>query len=556
MAIPLGVALGLGLFTFGYAEGSSYLGNAPETCANCHIMNEQYDGWVKGSHKAVATCNDCHTPHDFVGKYATKALNGFNHSKAFTLQDFHEPIQINARNAAILQQSCLHCHGDFVRDTRRGQHHGGGRAALRALPQRRRARPGALGRPWPTDPRDDSGCPFLATVLVTAAISAGIAALLLNVAERKREARDPYLKLVNVGEGTTDSKPWGVNWPRQFDSYLRTVDATRTRYGGSDGSPTALAAREGSVARAHVRRLCLRDRFPRAPRPRAHARGPGADPARHRAAAAGRVSALSRVGDPDVPPPRWRRRDGGLRRARQALVLGRARRSREDGLRESRLRWAARSVSRRCPARIPSAASTATIPRRWSCASHGLVSSPASRSWRRATRPCRTSRAWSAGDDGDRKTPYDAERRRVAAGDALVRLRAVPRRVLLRPEDDAVLSLGQGAARRADRSVLRRVPLRRRPPLLRLAARRDRRRGAEGAAPRVRDLEPGHPRARRRRVRRLPHALSARGRDEGERPLGAQSAAEHRARLPDLSPRARGRAPGARRRRSRTAPTR
>ena len=80
--------------------------------------------------------------------------------------------------------------------------------------------------------------PFLATVLVTAAISAGIAALLLNVAERKREARDPYLKLVNVGEGTTDSKPWGVNWPRQFDSYLRTVDATRTRYGGSDGSPT------------------------------------------------------------------------------------------------------------------------------------------------------------------------------------------------------------------------------------------------------------------------------------------------------------------------------
>ena len=71
--------------------------------------------------------------------------------------------------------------------------------------------------------------PFLATVLVTAAISAGIAALLLNVAERKREARDPYLKLVNVGEGTTDSKPWGVNWPRQFDSYLRTVDATRRK---------------------------------------------------------------------------------------------------------------------------------------------------------------------------------------------------------------------------------------------------------------------------------------------------------------------------------------
>ena len=80
--------------------------------------------------------------------------------------------------------------------------------------------------------------PFLATVVATAAISAGIAALLLNVAERKREARDPYLKLVNVTDATTDSKPWGVNWPRQFDGYARTVDATHTQYGGSDGSPT------------------------------------------------------------------------------------------------------------------------------------------------------------------------------------------------------------------------------------------------------------------------------------------------------------------------------
>ncbi len=84
-------------------------------------------------------------------------------------------------------------------------------------------------RPW---------LPFLATVLVTAAISAGIAALLLNVAERRREAHDRYVKFLNVSEGTTDSKPWGVNWPRQFDGYSRTVDATHTRYGGSDGSPT------------------------------------------------------------------------------------------------------------------------------------------------------------------------------------------------------------------------------------------------------------------------------------------------------------------------------
>ena len=114
LAIPLGVGLGLGLFTFGYAEGFSYLGNAPATCANCHIMNEQYDGWVKGPHEAVATCNDCHTPHDLVGKYTTKALNGYHHSKAFTAQDFAEPIAIKPANSRILQDSCLSCHGELV----------------------------------------------------------------------------------------------------------------------------------------------------------------------------------------------------------------------------------------------------------------------------------------------------------------------------------------------------------------------------------------------------------------------------------------------------------
>jgi cytochrome c nitrite reductase small subunit len=59
---------------------------------------------------------DCHLPHDFVGKYVAKALNGYHHSKGFTLQDFHEPILIKPRNAAILQESCLRCHGDFVHD--------------------------------------------------------------------------------------------------------------------------------------------------------------------------------------------------------------------------------------------------------------------------------------------------------------------------------------------------------------------------------------------------------------------------------------------------------
>ena len=71
-------------------------------CINCHIMQPQFDSWQKASHHTFATCVDCHLPHDFVGKYIAKAENGYLHSRAFTLQDFAEPIRITAKNSRIL----------------------------------------------------------------------------------------------------------------------------------------------------------------------------------------------------------------------------------------------------------------------------------------------------------------------------------------------------------------------------------------------------------------------------------------------------------------------
>ncbi len=109
-----GLAIGMGIYTFVYARGYSYLSDSPGVCANCHIMNEQYDGWIKGSHHGVAVCNDCHTPEGFIGKYFTKALNGYNHSYAFTTGDFHEPVRINDRNREITENACRKCHGEFV----------------------------------------------------------------------------------------------------------------------------------------------------------------------------------------------------------------------------------------------------------------------------------------------------------------------------------------------------------------------------------------------------------------------------------------------------------
>ena len=116
IAILFIVFLGLSLFTIIYGEGTSYLSKDPEACVNCHIMQPQYDSWQKSSHHTVATCIDCHLPHDFIPKWLAKAENGYQHSKKFTLQNFHEPIFIRENNRKILNNNCLHCHSDFMHE--------------------------------------------------------------------------------------------------------------------------------------------------------------------------------------------------------------------------------------------------------------------------------------------------------------------------------------------------------------------------------------------------------------------------------------------------------
>lgn len=114
LLIVLGVFLGASGYTFYYAQGASYLSKDPRACVNCHIMREQYDSWAKSSHHAVATCVDCHIPHEFVPKYLVKLENGYAHSTAFTFQNFDEPIRIRERNARVLEENCIACHQGTV----------------------------------------------------------------------------------------------------------------------------------------------------------------------------------------------------------------------------------------------------------------------------------------------------------------------------------------------------------------------------------------------------------------------------------------------------------
>ncbi len=75
--------------------------------------------------------------------------------------------------------------------------------------------------------------------VIVAVVTFGVIGLLVTIFERRQEARTPFVRLVEVDEVTTDPKPWGINWPYQYETYLRTVDSSETEYGGSSAMPAS-----------------------------------------------------------------------------------------------------------------------------------------------------------------------------------------------------------------------------------------------------------------------------------------------------------------------------
>jgi nitrite reductase (cytochrome c-552) len=87
------------------------------------------------------------------------------------------------------------------------------------------------------------------TALVAALAAAGGVALLVNILERKQEAKNPFYRVVDLTDETEDPAVWGKNFPMQYDGYRRTVDQVRTRFGGSEALPrTPTQADPRSVA--------------------------------------------------------------------------------------------------------------------------------------------------------------------------------------------------------------------------------------------------------------------------------------------------------------------
>jgi len=89
-----------------------------------------------------------------------------------------------------------------------------------------------------TDPEHRGARRHLITIVALAAVATvAIAALLVNIFERKQEARNPFYRVVELNDTIDDPATWAKNFPMQYDLYRRTVDMQRTKYGGSEAMP-------------------------------------------------------------------------------------------------------------------------------------------------------------------------------------------------------------------------------------------------------------------------------------------------------------------------------
>jgi nitrite reductase (cytochrome c-552) len=73
---------------------------------------------------------------------------------------------------------------------------------------------------------------FGGLLFVAVALAAGLAALLVNISDRKHEAKNPTVRVVELTDETDDPAVWGKNFPVEYDLYRKTAEMAPTKYGG------------------------------------------------------------------------------------------------------------------------------------------------------------------------------------------------------------------------------------------------------------------------------------------------------------------------------------
>jgi len=113
--IALGIVVGMSVVVARMANVTSYMNNEPETCINCHVMDDSYATWRHGSHANVAVCNDCHVPQDnFIASWAFKSQDGMKHSYVFALRNEPQVLHLSPEAVQAVQGNCIRCHSDQI----------------------------------------------------------------------------------------------------------------------------------------------------------------------------------------------------------------------------------------------------------------------------------------------------------------------------------------------------------------------------------------------------------------------------------------------------------
>ena len=353
---------------------------------------------------------------------------------------------------------------------------------------------------------------FVIAGVAALAIIVGVA-LLINIFERKQEARNPFYRVVELTEDTEDPAVWGKNFPLQYDDYRRTVDQVRTRFGGSEALPR-------TPTQADPRTVVAQSKIEEDPRLKAMWAGYAF--AKDFREERGHAYML----DDQIFTERQQaaKQPGTCLQCHASLYVPYRKAGNGDLI---------KGFEKLNP--MPYAEARKLV-----CSSGGLHRLPRLEHHAAPGHPPRLHRGHPRVQGLAGRAELRRQRARDAPGDARLRVRPVPRRVLLQGTGEAAgLSVGQGAEGRGDPGVLRRGAVQG------LDSRRHRRPRAQGSASGVRDVESGHSRPLRRDVRRLPHAVQAGRRAQDQRPPRPQPDAQRQPGVPDLPRVAGGRAEGA-----------
>ena len=264
-SVPVGVALGEH-----HSAGSRTCRPIRAACVNCHVMNEQYDAWLKSGHRHVATCVECHLParrHRRSGwRRRTTASGTRRRSRCRTSRSRSRSRRATATSSA--RTACAATRASSTPSYAGGRPRRAGSTACTVTPAPVTARrlSHELEATWHVDRGDagGAGCWSCWPARGSAGSRVPAPALLTNIFERKAEARQPFVRLVEVTEDTHGPEVWGQNWPHAVrlvparPSPPTSTEVRRPRPGASDAGPGRAEARPRAVAPAHLRRLRLR----------------------------------------------------------------------------------------------------------------------------------------------------------------------------------------------------------------------------------------------------------------------------------------------------------